>query len=315
MYALFEKRLGYTVYSPIGGIEWGQLGITQPGTTAEYHGEAFVEDGILHIPMKYDHYDRRLITFEQFQDMDFYIILVGNGRSEVSFLNLTKKYKPKSIFIRQIANLAEKPKVCKNILLATKTPMPAGTNFLIHHPEHSPVFSYVPFKGKRTIKSFSNYLRTNQVDSAIWDRARSQLKEFEFRMHGARGDHRTVPHQNLHQAMKDSMFIWHTKAAGGCGFTCREALASGRPMIVKKQYCQAHKTLAQDYLVDGVNCIDISPGVRTLDEAVKLIRRWAEPDMYEKKCQAVLRCFKKHINFEREAEQIKAWLQTLRPGV
>lgn len=312
LHILFEERLGYKIYVPGDDKKWSELGINNPIGNLDYHGTPFFKDGIKHIPIFRTNFVRRPITVEQFMDIDFDLIVISTGSVEIPFHGLAKKYKPNSIFIRQIPNIHEKPKVCRNVLLATKTPMPSHIKFITHHPEHPHQFKYVPYKsGEKTIKSFSNYLRNIKKDAVTWDRVKVILPEFKFFMHGAKTDDRTVPHGDLHLAMQDSMFIWHTKIHGGCGFVAREALSCGRPLIVKKQYCKAHKTLAQDYLVDGVNCIDLS--IRDLSAAAKIIREWSRPGRYEEKCKDVLRCFDKHINFEREAQSIRRWISTLRP--
>lgn len=312
-YALFEKRLGWNIYCPDGSKKWIEERIEQPPIIGEGTGVPYTENEILHIPIVRDLYNVRMISFDQFMEMDFGLIIVGNGRSEHPFLRLTQKYKPNAVFVREISNLHEKPKKCKNVLLGTKTKMSPDINVIHHHPEHPPQFKPVPFSGEKIVKSFSNYLRRHKIDSKLWDKAKKKLNKFEFRMHGAVSDDGSIDPHHVHEAMQSSMFIWHTKAAGGCGFTCREALACGKPLIVKKQYCATHKTLASDYLVDGVNCIDMS--VRDLDETIRILRKWSHPDMYRKKCQDVLDCFKKHINFEKEAQQIKQWIHGLKPGV
>ena len=313
IYSLFEKRLGWKVYSPNGSKHWAKFGITQPGHGGKFFGKARWEDGVKHLSILRDNYDVKLIPLEKFHEMKFDIIVVGNGRNEIPFFSFMRQFSPKSIFIRQIANLMETPHRCTNVLLSTKTPMPDKVSWVKHLMEPPPCFKYVPYTGKKRIRSFSNYFSKNRKDVVLWQQSKKILPGFEFKMHGAEGYDGWVVQDELHEAMQDTMFIWHVKASGGGGFTCQEALASGRPLIVKKNYCRTHKTRAEDYLVDGVNCVDIS--FRPLVKSLAIIRKWSQPNVYEKRCKEVLRHYNQFFNFDREAKLIKAWIETLRPGV
>ena len=312
MHLLFEDRLGSTIYSPRGCKKWNELGITQPPHNGVFFNKAFFKDDIKHIYVPRDDYHIKLLTVDQFMEMDFDIILVGNGKSEIPFFKLMRQYKKNSIFIRQIANLKEVPYMCKNIMLSTKTEMPKDISWITHYMEQPRCFKYVPYNGPKRIKSYSNYLGISK-DRQSWDNAKKILTDFEFKMHGARGDDKWIVQDKLNESMQDTMFVWHTKAAGGGGFTCQEALALGKPVITKKQYAKSQKTRAYDYLEDGVNCIDLSS--RSFDDAMKIVRRWSQPAMYKKKTKDVLKCFKKHFNFEKNAKDIERWIKTLKPGV
>lgn len=313
MFNLFERRLGYTVYCPNGSKKWKkQFGITQPPHNSIYFDPAFYQDEIKYIPVRRDKYNLKLITPEQFHEIDFKLVLVGNGKSELPFLKLVKKHKKKAVFIRQIANLLEVPKQCKNILLTTRTKIPAHINFFKHKMEPPSIFHPVEHNGEKIIKSYSNFLRRNKINSSLWDQAQASLPDFKFYMHGAKNDDGWIDVEALDQSMKKSMFIWHTKAAGGGGFCLQEALACGKPVIVKTEYSKKMKTGAQDYLCDGINCIDLS--IRSLNTAIDIINHWSEPEMYKKKCNDVIKHYKKYFDFELEAKKIASWIDTLKPG-
>jgi len=316
IYRLFEHRLGHKVYRPKQDKGWEDIGILgQAGSCPVARGEPYHEDGVLHIPILHGPAIRRFITAEQFLDMDFGAIIVSAGFEESQFHKLAKNYKPKCILIRQIGQVQDKPIFFRNCLLAKKTPMPVDVNAITYHPEPPEAYSYVPYAAEeKRIKSFSNYLRI-RPNASLWDEAKKQLPEFEFYMHGMRNDDGYLPSADLPLAMQESMFIWHTKGAGGDGFVATEALASGRPMVVRKDHAIRTKTLAADYFEDGVNCIDVSPTIRSLKQGIKILKEWAHPGRYEEKCQDVIKCYKKHFRFEYEAQQIQEWLQKLKPGI
>ncbi|GAI17113.1 unnamed protein product [marine sediment metagenome] len=108
--------------------------------------------------------------------------------------------------------------------------------------------------------------------------------------------------------MKDSAFIWHVKAHGGGGFVARQALACGRPCIIKKKYAVIHNALTQYLFKDSVNCVDLDLGV---ERGIEKIREWSQPDRHREVCEATAKKFKKNANFAGEAERIKEWMNDL----
>jgi hypothetical protein len=315
MHALFEQRLGYTLYRPYGK-GWKQRGVTSafgpPDSTPKRQ-----TDGTYHMYVPTHDYTQRGVGPKKFDEMDFKIIVSTSWENEVPLYKVHKK-RPGSIFIRHLANIGETPSLeCPvNVLRSILTPMPSNVDYIQYCPEHLP--RYCPPANptdNKVIKSFSNDLRSYPPDIEMWDRAQLVLSDYTFYMHGHGGDHKGVPQQHLAKSMQDAMFIWHVKGNGCCGYVAREALACGKPLIVNKVYCEIHQTLALDYLQDGVNCIDLNPKVRSLGQGLQMIREWSKPGVYEKKCQDALRTFEKDLNFEREAKAIKKWINKKLKGV
>jgi len=311
MYALFEKRLGFEIYRPLGGPEWEGEGV-HTSTLPDVAGDQVEIDGLQCIPMPTHGYTQKCVTLEQFKDMHFDALLTTSWMNEEPFNKLVKKYKPNAKLIRQIANIHEVPKVCKNILLSTCEPMKPGINWIKYLPEHLDKYNYVPsVSSNLSIKSFFNYMKNYKVEEEMWRKYEAALPEFEFKMHGGDGEHGSIPQEELEVVMRDATLIWHVKPHGGCGYTARQALACGKPLIVRKDYCRMHRTLAMNYLVDGANCIDISPSFRSFEDSVKLIREWSNPETYLERTKQVIAETMKHNNFEEEAIKIKEWLTRL----
>lgn len=308
MHQLFENRLGWTLFRPDDSAAWQELGIytalwpPQPLIKEEVNG--FIEVNILTHNFKH-----RIISFDQFLDMDFNLLVTTSHENEIPFYNLREKYKPQAALVRHIANILERPVICKHVLLSTKEPMPSDVQWIQYCPEHPT--TYKPPSSptaEKVIKSFSNNLPSYPQDLDYWQRAKKLLPDFSFKMHGHACDDLGVPQQDLPKAMQSAKVIWHTKGAGGCGYVAREALSCGKPLVVRKDYTRIYRTLAQDYLKDGINCIDIDPCVRSLEDGMNILREWTRDDQYEERCRIALAAFKEEINFEREARQIKSWL-------
>lgn len=109
--------------------------------------------------------------------------------------------------------------------------------------------------------------------------------------------------------MSDSAFVWHVKRMGCGGFVPRQALASGRPCIIKKKYCYEYHTLESELFEDSVNCIDLDLG--TTRENVQRIKYFSEPTRHAEMCKTAAEKFKRDVNLDREADSINQWLSDL----
>lgn len=331
LHALFEERLGGQLFCP-KGPEWQKRGFVKLnpyipigkfksvddiakkwGIECEKH--EFVDDiHYYYRKMEPDrgHYIQKGITFEKFLEMDFDIILTVYQGHEELFYNLIKKYKPNAVFIRQIGNIGEVPRWCKNVLWGQLTePLSERTNYIRYHPEHYEGYCYTSPTNHNTIKSFMDDLPFYPNEIKIWNQLKSSLPEFIFKMHGRGGDDGFLSHPLMPQTMKDSAFIWHVKPHGGGGFIARQALACGRPCIVKIKYATGYFEPAGKLFKDGVNCIDH----KSIEKTVRLIREWSEPDRHIERCKIVAEQAKKDMDFAEEAKDIKAWIETLPRGV
>lgn len=311
LYALFEKRLGMNLYRPIEEEGWSEKGIHTTAIPDE-EGVPELVDGIYYVPMEMN-YVQRAITFNKFLDMDFDIIVTTTRSNEEPFYNMIKSHQLNVKFIRQISNIHETPTHSKNVLLGMLTPMPENINYLNYHPEHYEGYCYTTPSNHNTIKNFANYLPSYTDDINLWGNLKASLPDFVFKMHGEAGTDNPVQHWLMPESMKRSAFIWHIKPHGGGGFVARQALACGRPCIVKKTYCNIHHELADKLFKDGTNCIDFD--LRTFDENVKLIKEWSEPDAHIERCKVVAETFKKDVNFADEAQKIKIWIEDIPIGL
>ncbi len=314
MNLLFEKRLGWNLYFPSASDPaWTRENFFTPQAPNSTEGE--MEGGIRKITVNTHGYSFEAITFDKFIATDFDFLIITSRPNEFPVIDLGKKHKPNAIVVHHIANIGEVPIGCNNVLLSIKTTMPANVNWIKFTPEHHAKYSPSDTTQFKSIKSYFNYMKSYHLEMASWTTAQQLLPDFDFRMHGGappyESTHGSVSQDVLHTSMQEAQFIWHTKPAGGCGYTARQALSCGKPLIVKLDYSRNYKTLAQDYLIDGVNCIDISPSKRSLADGMALVRQWSEPSVYAQKVEDVNRLVKEKMNFEHEASEIRAWLERL----
>jgi hypothetical protein len=333
LHLLFEERLKARIFRPLG-LEWFHKGFWKvaepygnaPGTIRQFlevpqktwkdiepiqrYGEIQLIDGVYHIPARVGgdrFYIQKAITFNKFLKMDIDAVISTHPAHAKVYDQLVQKHKPKAIYIQQIGNISVTPQRNRNVLLATNAPMPSGVNYIKYCPEHAKEYCYTPPANHRVIKSFiANPL--HEPDLPLFYRFEKALPGFPFKMHGILGRNGVISGNLMPQAMKSSAFIWHVKQSGGGGFVARQALACGRPCIIKKQYCHTYHSQLINLFQDSVNCVDLDLGV---ERGIQKIREWSQPDRHVQVCQATAEKFKRDVNFAAEAEKIKAWISSL----
>src|SRR4030065_150084 len=154
---LFEGRLGWRLYRPIG-MEWftqGYWNLAQPygnhpSTVAQYLSTDYVpdsddptpslnsttnerdEDGVRLIRNAYKQdLPHRAITLEQFKSLDFSIVIASVPYQVPAFRKLIADFKPQAKLILQMGNNWGNIdfQQCQNILASTAPfPVPAGVN-------------------------------------------------------------------------------------------------------------------------------------------------------------------------------------------
>jgi len=336
LHLLFEERLGYDLFRPIGK-EWFEKGFWKiaehygnaPDTIDQFlglpdktwsltkepcqkYGEIQLKDDVYYIPLKIasETYVQKAITFDKFLSMDFDYIIASHQLNEGAYAELVRKYKPNAFYIMQIGNVHVQPRICRNALLSTNTLMPQGVNYIRYHPEHHKDFCYAPPTNHNTVKSFLTNMQLSP-DYRLWTIFKRAMTDFTFKSHGILAPDGMIPAYMMPQAIKDSAFVWHVKSTGAGGFTDREALACGRPCIIRSHYNVENRSVINDDMFqDSVNCIDLDAG--SIVENINKIRYFSEPERHTLMCECTAEKFKKDVNFAEEAEKIRVWLETLK---
>jgi len=319
---LFEKRLGGQLFCPDNEGDWHKFINLQPAIVG-YDKSEFI-DGVYYYHRKMEpndgHYIQKAISFKKFLEMDIDVILTTYFGHEQAFYDLIKKYKPNAIFVRYVFCCGERPLgYCKNILhTAHERPKDwsSDINYLKYLPENRKEFCYIPPISHNSITSFFNYLTTVSEELNNWNRYKSALREFVFRMYGDNADliyNGYIPYLWMPRATQEVSFVWHPKPWGGGGYIANQALSCGRPLIMRRKYLQQWNELLLGFLQDSVNCIDLD--ARSFEENVNLIKEWAEPSRHIEICKNVAEGYNRFVNHERQAEEVKTFLANAKRGV
>lgn len=315
MHSLFGERLGMNVYSPDGGGEWKNFGVTATplNNVFERSGPEWKENGITYVPMRMERtpdrglWNQKLITFDKFKELSFDLIVCSSYANERAFFELGK-LKPNVKLIRLIQNMGESPRYIKNALTVLLSPMSSIYNRISYWPEHYSGYSYTPPTKHNHIEAFIA-IQPGTDTHDLWTRVKRALPTHEFH-DSYEKPLQGVPHPDMPQAIRDIAFNWGVKPHGGGGLVLHQALSSGRPSIVKSSYCVRYFAPAEKIIHHGVNCIDFDSA--SFNECIELIRKWSEPAEHIKRCEIVANKFKEEVNFETEALKVEKWISEIK---
>jgi len=329
LHLLFEKRLGWNLYRPIG-FDWYDKGFwaysQNPPTVKQYlqiQGNDKDLGDHYECPEGKHGYNHKALTFDQFLKKDIDIVIASVTSHEEVYARLIAEHKPKAKLIRQAGNIHDTINfdICKNILASTylfdantlsnfePKGLPAGLNVVIYHQEFElSTFSFQPpYKGLR-ITNLMNCVPDSR-DYALWPKAKVALPEFDFKMYGILGDDGIIgTEERVAKAFHDTTFVWHVKFGGdGFGHVIHNAFATGRPPIVRGSYYT--DKLAGHFFEDGVTCIDLEK--HSFEEAIEMIRYFSKPENYVKMSKAAHEIFLRNVDFDKEFKYIKKFLDNL----
>ena len=344
---LFEDRLGYEVYSPIG-LEWWQEGYwsvyNHPSTAEQYLGYGTTSSFRLLKPgerlggdalrsdsgemLRYAHWNPvelepgtyqvvcpvypeqpyRAATLDYFRNTKFDILVASIPEHIEPFKKLIKLYQPQAKLIFQVGNNWPFIYDVQNVLAAaTQFPIPDSVNKVYFHPE----FDTKLFSPSPPIypRRITNMMHYVQ-EPQTFEQLKIHMPGWEFRSYGAGNadGSRGPPISDIAQAFKEMAFLWHVKKEGdGYGYNIMHAIACGRPLIVRQKYF--HGMTASKFLVDGETCFDIDKG-RGPGLTVQALEYFV--DNYEWISQRVYDRFRSLVNFDVEEQSIQEFISRLR---
>lgn len=334
---LFENRLGYEVFRPIGR-DWFDKGFWRvydhPATVAQFldigganpDGTQPVNElaGPQPAPEVYLCQDidsglfNKAITFEGFIREDFDIVIATIPAHIEPFKRLIREHKPRAKFIFQIGNAwtveaGAAPNVMASALISN---IPPGINFVSYHQEFDTENVFTPdfrIPGNKTY-SFMNCFSIDNMfrqDFETFQTVEQILTDWEFKCYGGQcRDGAMHGDKQVAAAMKEAKFIWHTKAGGdGYGHVLFNSAAVARPTIMRMEYYRGK--LGAKLLKDGQTCVAID-GLTPEEIAIK-VRHYSEPSRYFQMQKNVFQNFVQTVDFDADEKRIREFLRYLIP--
>jgi hypothetical protein len=332
LHLLFEKRLGYELYRPIG-MDWFENNywdIAKPYNNnintvkqylqikPEFHPvdvSPTLNKITLSTPSHYEvqdlyhNYTEKAITFEQFKAMDIDIIIASIPDHYITYTDLRNKHKPKAKVICQMGNMFDEVKIMiaqgiiKN-LMASTIEFPAKCHRVFYHQEQ-PLVDFTEPPMDKTISSFVHCL----PKAEIFNDYKLAIPEAEFLSYGAgcQEGWATIL-SDLYAKMRRSSFVYHVKPGGdGYGWNWHSAFITGRPIIT---YLSDYKDKLGGVLFDE-NC-GINLEARPFDDNVKLIKSiLSDRDRLLEYCHHSYNNFRKYVDYTTDTANIINFIDSL----
>ncbi len=316
---LFEDRLGFDLYIPIGH-EWWDTGVWQFGKgygddrlaqqyltinnaelilgldEATPAREAVEADGhyVLRDMAEYPERDIRCVTMEQYKNLGEWAYVVATVPDNAPGFALLAKYSGAK-FVYQVGNHNQfiDWSLDPIVLSSSEADIRGRKAVAIHQEfEKDTVFRYRPpsytYQDRCSTGSFVNCFNRIPRELDYWTQTRDVLDPYgwRFAMHGSDGDDGKVgPCSVLADKIAEFGFGWHDKPHGdGFGHVIHYLASVGRPLVGNAANYKG--LFAEGLWEDGVTAVDT--GKRTPAETAEVLRDIAsDPDIHNEMCRAI----------------------------
>jgi hypothetical protein len=310
---LFEDRFGWQLYSPIGP-EWKSHGFifTHDDWTADdyltFPDAKLAGDHWERVEPEYPDHRRKLVTWQQANAMRWDYVLASVALHQDSFAGLSDKWGAR--LIHQIGNARYQIDRRSQVLTLASVALPRhlkprGPCVVYHQEFDRKVFSHTPIGNPERVSSFM--LRMNRSSCEWqWMADAKGVKWSSWGGEDPRAEGYLVPMSRVADEMRRSGWVWHDKKIGdGYGHVLHNAAAMGRPLIGHASHYTGR--LGEPLWRDLETCIDLDKHKPV--EALRLFRAIGnDPEWHAEMSANLAAEFAKRVNFDAEAEQIKAVL-------
>jgi hypothetical protein len=310
---LFEDRLGHTVYTPVGH-EWWDEGIWRFGEGygddrlarqfLMLHDETLADDGM----NDGHHPERRIrgIFLDQARTMDWAYVVATVQDNQTGFHRFAEEVGAR--YVLQVGNTGQDVNWSLDPLALVSSEVPIKGRGLLYHQEFDSGttfrFRLLPADPK-VIRSFVNCFPSTPCHNTFTE-VTAGLPDFTCAVHGIDGpDGNVAPVERIASLMAGSGWGWHDKIHGdGFGHVIHNWAAIGRPLIGHAAHYRG--MMAEPFWEDGVTCIDLDK--HDIPEVIDMIRSITGTPQHAAMCATIRWRFDTRVNYEAEAEQIRAFL-------
>lgn len=343
---LFEERLGYKLYRPVGMDWWEQhywcvsdttdssllmntalqyLSFSQRLTLVEgdvrHDVKAQVnvfdplnpvgEDGEFYFMTPGDNWISRACTLDYFKRNKFDILIATVPQHIPLFQKLIEDFQPEAKLIFQVGNQWEFDRPGLNVLASVRPKPVQHANAIFYHQEFPlDVFTYTPPEPTKKIYSFVNCL-ARDAGEADFRALEKSAPDYEFKSYGhVCRDGFIAGDIALAEKMREAQVFFHVKRPlDGFGHVIHNAYAMGRPVIGRRQYSMSG--LAGELLISPDTFLDLDSVTRS--HVMAVIDEWTrDPIALRQVGDVVHQRFVDAVNFDEDAERVRVWLEDLR---
>lgn len=324
LHCLFEKRLGWQLYTPLG-MKWAEKGYwtmnkahgcdslfkqyLEPNSGDHPFCEKYkMEDGVHYIWNKCHKYYQKAVEFDVFEGMKFDVVMPTHWCHYDAWKDLVSQVKPKSTLVCHVGNI-DRREVLGNVIRSVPHPGGSDIDVLVNQEINTSIYKHedIPDNSKNIHSVTSGYMFPE-----LYHKYKKLLPEFDFKYYGV-----DCPDGLLHgtdgvyEKMRQSTLGWTTKVFGGLGHSNMGWMYSGRAVITNMTEHHKWGELADKLFEPGHNCIDIDSG--TDSENCEAIRKWMNPEVATTMGINSRKRFLDLISYEKEAEDAKKFLSQILP--
>jgi hypothetical protein len=329
---LFERRLGWELYRPIG-LDWQTEGFwnvyPHPATAQQFLGldqavnhprdirgqlltprecinaTYTVVDGVYFVEDPTKGAIERAVTLPYFKANKFDIVISSIPQHIEPYNKLIALYQPHAKHIFQVGNAWGHQPGISNILASTAPfAVPSGINACFYHQEFdTSIFNYAAPTTEKGVSSFIHYMNKKELMNEV----ATLLPDWKFRSYGAGMEDTINRTEVVASTMKASGWTWHYKPEGdGYGHILHNSFACGRPVITDSRHYQ--NKLGAGLLEHGLTCLDLA----YCSDSPEMITRLLLSASHEQMCLAARQRFEAVVNFDYEFEKtLKPFLERL----
>lgn len=304
---LLARRLGWTLYTPIGHEWWDQdYWAFGRGT---YNDDRLAQQFLMGVPGpdglgappdgEFPDWPIPTVTLEEARAMPWAYVIATVPDNEAGFARFAAETGAR--FVVQVGNTGQYVDWRLDPLVLSSSEMPIHGRGVVYHQEMDPI-AYHPPREIRTAASFVNCM---PYMGRCWDLLREAYAlGLPVKVYGIDGEHGIVkPNTALVALMASVGWGWHDKAQGdGFGHVLHTWAAVGRPLVGHASHYAGK--MGSRFWRDGETCIDLD--WHSVAEAVALIAEM-EPAKHAAMCRAIRAEFDA-IDYDAEAALIRELL-------
>jgi hypothetical protein len=327
---LFEDRLGFAVYRPVG-IEWHDEGywtighhadvihqyLTKDFSTETQQAGIWQEDGgsngeyFRNVIDIFERAPHKTITLEAAKEMKWDIILTTMENHFPLMEEFRRKFCPSAKHVFQIGNYLDAlPRGVVNAMNSTASPCNDVPNVVDYYQEFNTAMLpwQLPANAGKTVYTFL-ILNAGHRGSDFMA-LEAAMPNWVFKEYGSHNRDGNI-HKYKTQCEKicEAAFIWHVKLNGdGYGYNLHRALYAGKPMILNYSTVFSHHRLARfNIFREGETIINYDG--KTIEELKAAVLRMHEN--WEGNSHAIRQRMQELVNFDNEETKVRKFLERL----
>lgn len=328
---LFEKRLGYDVYRPIG-MEWykeGYWAINNIEDTARQYleidsqpmddtpGLNDVNGGTsepLDISRVWDpgmQSSHWACTLDFFKRTSFDYVIASVPQHVVIFRELIAKYNPNAKLIVQMGNNWALDHLQGHNVLASIAPQDSSVNAVFYHQEFDlDIFKPTPNYRSKRVSSYVNVIKEMPRAWNTYTAFKNTLEPLGWKVNSFGGQcpdgNKTGPRELADSMIGDDLVL-HVKTGGdGYGHILHNAYAIGRPVIT---YASDYAGQLGEHLLKPGTFVNLDE-FSSIEDAIDFVLNMSD-DALKYMSEMARARFYEVVDFSKEAKEISEWLRSL----